>query len=330
MANLYQEENPIICMDNFTGKPVNYYWLNDAHFAEQFPREWAHSQLPNTGSECWLCMTHGSWCGVLIGYCRSCAKLYRECGNNRGPGFISLGTEYDETDPSSANMTYLAGVPWRKVGKHELLEEQLRQYYYNQANVKLSKKLEKSDRKISFKRDALGGKEKMKIVQLEKQLKIREKAEKKQMKRSVEIESLIYMALAENEVDLLDGYETDIKIIDKSVKMIEATIGSYYSDPEFWDGHSLTRLGQEKTQKMTQKISDLRSKKNKIEKNVTHDELNHIEAYIKCLLKGELVLDSFTRTLPVSDNSYYWAVTPLIAFNDFVDRNELNIEELTY
>ena len=213
MAHIFQDENPIVCMDTATGKPSNHYWLNGVHFAEQFPRNWAYSQLPNTGSECRTCMTDAAWCGVIIGYCRQCAKLYRECGDDRGPGFTAFGTEYDETDPASATMTYMADVEWRKVGKPEWLEQQLRQYYYKHANAELSKKLDKSKRKVWCKRDALGGETRMRLAQMEKQIQIRQKVQKKQMKRSVKIELLIHSALLENEVERLNGYKTDIKII---------------------------------------------------------------------------------------------------------------------
>ena len=335
MAHIFQDENPIVCMDNATGKPSNHYWLNGVHFAEQFPRNWAYSQLPNTGSECRTCMTDASWCGVIIGYCRQCAKLYRECGDDRGPGFTAFGTEYDETDPASAHITYMADVEWRNVGKHELLEQQLRQYYYKHVNAELSKKLDKSKRKVWCKRDALGGETRMRLAQMEKQIQIRQKAQKKQMKRSVKIELLIHSNLRENEVERLNGYKTDIKIIDNSVKIIEADIGSCHSHPSLWDGHTLTRLGQEKIQEMMQKIRKLHHQKRKIEENVNRDELDRIDAFIGCLRKGDLLSQNLLFPMHcinsslIPDISVDWALRPSSAYYDFIDRNELNIEELT-
>lgn len=344
MANSIQDENPIICIDEATGKPLNYYWLNNAHFAEQFPHKWAHSQLPNTGTECSVCMVKGSWAGVVIGYCRQCANLYRDSGDDRGPGFRNVGIEYDETDPTSANMTYMANVPWEKVGKTEHLEEQLRQYYYNQAYNELTTKIEKSDRKIWCKRDALGGEKPMKLAQLEKQLKIRQKTQKKQMGQSIEIECCIYATLLNNEIARLSGYKTDIKIIDKSVKMIEATIGSYYSDQTLWDGHTLTRLGHENMQEMIQKIKHLLHKKRKIEQNMNRDELERIDSYMTCLINdsymtclrnGDLMSESFIRhpcCLPTplypEANEENLSNSPSFSYNHFIDINEWHIEEL--
>lgn len=290
-------------MDDATGKPTNYYWYKDTCYADQFPKEWAFFHLPKTGPECEECINSGTWCGVMIGYCRECAKLY---GGERGQGIESV-------------------VEWRKVGKSELLEEELRRYYYKQNNNKLYRKLEKSDNKLTCKRDSLGGVTKMKLAQLEKRREIRQNAIKKQLKKSIDIELRIYADLQANEVDRLQTNKKEIALLEKSISMLELSIGGYYS--KYWNGERLTPLGEEQIHRTTRKMLELRNKKRRIEE-VTRpeNELKRIEDYIKCLNRGDLL----PPTTIEEENKCTTKSSRYSAYNNAIGVNEADIDELTH
>lgn len=312
-----QDENIIIGMDDATGKPTNYYWYKDTHYAEQFPKEWAFFHLPKTGPECEECINSGTWCGVMVGYCRKCAKLY---DGERGQGFTSLGTSLGQ-GPGQ-------GMEWRKIGKPELLEEELRRYYYKQNYNKLYRKMEKADNKLRCKRDALGGVTQMKLAQLEKRREIRQNAIKKQLKKSIDIELHIYAELHANEVERIRTNKKEISLLEKSIKILELSIGGYYSDPTYWNGERLTSLGEEQIHRTTRKMRELRNQKRRIEEvTLPENELRRIEDYIKCLHGGDL-LPPATTTIeeekPCIINSRF------SAYNNAIGINETVIEELTH
>ena len=312
-------ENIIGCSDETTGAPTNYYLLYDTLYANQFPQKWAYVHIPGTGTECDLCMKDGTWCGVMIGYCRNCAKLY---DGERGPGFISPGIEYDETDPNSANMSYMANVSWRKVGKPEFLEDELRRYYYGINSTKIHKKLDKVDQKIRGKRDTFDGELQMNLAQFEKLRDIRQTAIKKQLHKSIKIEKRIYDALRANESERLMEINNDIQLLEKSIKILELSLGEQLRNPYYWNNidECLTPLGEEKIKKIQRRIYilfDRRRRLEEIEKTRTTYELNRINAYIECLNQGNLIIDNDT-----SNNRFY-------AYNNAVGIHEDCIGSLT-
>jgi|LakMenEpi03Aug12_release.lakeMendotaPanAssembly.Ray.scaffolds.fasta_scaffold247687_1 hypothetical protein len=319
------DKNIIVYMDEVTGRPKNYYLYRDMHYAEQFPRNWAVVQLPKTGPECDECMNYGTWCGVMLGYCRKCATLY---DGERGPGFVSPGVKHGNA---------MNDVVLRKVGKTELLEEELRRYYYRQNTMKLYRKMEKTDNKLRCRRDTLGGAVQLKLAQLERRREIRQTAIARQLKKSIKIELQIYSDLQTNQIERLRENKTDITVLEKSIAVTELSIGKCYSDATYWDGEQLTRLGEEQIHRSTRKIRDLRHQKRRLEEGVAsiRVELNRIEDYIGCLRNGDLLPPTEQYSIPVSlnadpDPNTEWSRNRFSAYNDAIGKNEVVIEELTH
>ena len=120
----------IIC-----GTRNNYYLYKGKLYTGTFPLKWVKSCLPETGpEECPNCEEYGSWNGVFIGYCPSCAQLYN---GKRGSGFCSYGVEQDETDMYSASQTYLAGIRWVEIGKFELFSDSMDKYFKYKLDVEI-------------------------------------------------------------------------------------------------------------------------------------------------------------------------------------------------
>jgi len=330
--SIAKDKNIVVYMDEVTGRPKNYYMYRDMHYAEQFPQKWAVFQFPNTGPECDECMNSGTWCGVIIGYCQKCAKLY---DGERGPGFVSPGVKHDNALNDDDD------VVLRKIGKTEMLEEELRRYYYSQNTVKLYRKIEKADNKLRCRRDEIGGKVQLKLAQLERNREIRQNAIARQLKKSIKIELQIYTDLHANEIDRLHENKTNLTILEKSIAMTERSISKCYCDAKnweyWWDGRRLTRMVEEQIHRLTRKISDMHHQKRRLEDavGISREELNRIDSYIGCLRRGDLFPPTEQYSVPVSLNSdpdpnTEWSQNRFSAYNNAIGIHEMVIEELTH
>jgi len=95
----------------------NFKVYNEELYALEYPNEWITSHIKGTGPECYNCLDHASWRGVLIGYCGNCAQQYE--GFSRGPGFCGIAVEYKTNkcpQERSAYNTYLKNTSLEKIG----------------------------------------------------------------------------------------------------------------------------------------------------------------------------------------------------------------------
>lgn len=109
----------------------NFKTYNDELYALEFPDEWMKNHKTGTGPECYNCLDHASWRGVLIGYCGNCAQKYD--GFSRGPGFCGKAVEYivkDRPTENSAFNTYLQGVSLEDIGNIEFNPSHMLESHY--------------------------------------------------------------------------------------------------------------------------------------------------------------------------------------------------------
>ena len=322
-STLIINESIIFEMNDHTDKLTNTYWLG-AHYAKQFPHEWAYMNLPGTGRECEYCKTNATWCGVFIGYCRDCAKLYN---GERGPGFISPGIEFDENDIYSANNTYMANVEWRQVGYSKLLEGELRRYLYKKAHDELADSMAKACLKIVKNWDENDGSTKKRIAQLEKKRQLRKAAIDRQPKKSIDIEKKIYSELWRNEMDCITANKKDIIMIDKSIDILTRQVGKWLREPIYWYDDKITPLGEEKTAVIYRRIALLERQKGNIEKDTDMHEVEkkRIDKYIEVLCTDVLVPRCVEAH--VHSTACYNDVR-LTTFQDTISLNESYVAEL--
>ena len=105
----------------FLGERKHYYSYDGELYTRTFPFEWAESHLPGTGpKECLNCSWAGCWNGVFIGYCANCAHVYHL---ERGAGFVGVGKEFRDCDPSKyvSNM-YLKNITFDSIGDTDFMD----------------------------------------------------------------------------------------------------------------------------------------------------------------------------------------------------------------
>ena len=324
-STLIINKNIIIEMNDYTNKPTNNYWLG-AHYAKQFPHEWAYMNLPGTGRECEYCKLNATWCGVFIGYCSYCAPLYN---GERGPGFILPGIEFDENDIYSANNTYMANVEWRHVGYSKLLEGELRRYLYKKAHNELVDSMAKACLKIVQNWDENDGPTQKKIAQLGKKRQLRKAEIDRQKKKSIDIEKKIYSELWRNEMDCITANKKDIIMIDKSIDILTRQVGKLLREPIYWYDDKITPLGEEKTAVIYRRIALLERQKGNIEKDTDMHEVEkkRIDKYIEVLCTDVLVPRCVEAH--VHSTACYNDVR-LTTFQDTISLNESYVAELDF
>lgn len=133
--------NPLEIRSTFRGGKRRYYSYDGELYADTFPEEWAKSPAPGTGPKyCENCCFYGSWNGVFIGYCSTCAR--DEYDGSRGNGFISPGEESTDSAKDSAGdntytgafTTYLYGVNLHDVGDRKICDSYRNIIYAHLAN----------------------------------------------------------------------------------------------------------------------------------------------------------------------------------------------------
>jgi hypothetical protein len=114
----------------FHGKNRHYYEYEGVFYTGTFPTLWAETHLQGTGpKDCeWCRNQYGSWNGVFIGYCTTCAHQYK---GERGFGFY-LGEEWLEPYAQNnkknwirASDTYLCGISLDDIGDVSLCDSRL-------------------------------------------------------------------------------------------------------------------------------------------------------------------------------------------------------------
>lgn len=98
----------------------NFKVYNNELYALEYPDAWIMSHKQGTGPECYNCLDHASWRGVLIGYCGNCATKYENY--SRGPGFCGKAVEHKTPNCSqqnSAYYTYLKNANLQNIGNIE-------------------------------------------------------------------------------------------------------------------------------------------------------------------------------------------------------------------
>jgi hypothetical protein len=113
----------------FHGKNRQYYEYDGAYYTATFPALWAETHLPGTGpNDCEYCREQfGSWNGVFIGYCTSCAAF--GYNGERGFGFY-MGEELLQPYTSKnkekwirASDTYLCGISLDDIGDPDIFSD---------------------------------------------------------------------------------------------------------------------------------------------------------------------------------------------------------------
>jgi hypothetical protein len=106
----------------FHGKNRQYYEYDGAYYTATFPALWAENHLPGTGpNDCEYCLGHfGSWNGVFIGYCTTCASIgykgERGFGFYLGEELLKPYTSKNEKNWVRASDTYLYGISLDDIG----------------------------------------------------------------------------------------------------------------------------------------------------------------------------------------------------------------------
>lgn len=98
----------------------NFKVYNNELYALTYPDSWIMTHKKGTGPECYNCLDHASWRGVLIGYCGNCAQQYE--GYTRGPGFCGRAVEHKTSkcpEDHSAYNTYLKNTSLHNIGNIE-------------------------------------------------------------------------------------------------------------------------------------------------------------------------------------------------------------------
>lgn len=107
----------------FCDNKRRYYCYDEELYTATFPQEWVLNQLAGTGpKDCKKCHWYGSWNGVFIGYCVTCAKMYK---GERGRGFIGFADETTLEEAKqipSAYSTYLKDVDLDEIGDKDFMD----------------------------------------------------------------------------------------------------------------------------------------------------------------------------------------------------------------
>lgn len=83
------------------------YTYHGKTYISSFPKEWLRHKIGTGPEMCENCQYHGSYNGVFIGYCTTCAREY---SGERGNGFDNHFREQDPRGEKSATQTYLKEV----------------------------------------------------------------------------------------------------------------------------------------------------------------------------------------------------------------------------
>uniref|UniRef100_A0A6C0DU37 Uncharacterized protein n=1 Tax=viral metagenome TaxID=1070528 RepID=A0A6C0DU37_9ZZZZ len=127
----------------------NYYSYNGEHYTKTFPVIWAKTHIDGTGPKnCKSCKQYGSWNGVFVAYCVSCALKYNF---TRGYGIrYGIHNGEDNIFPCSDNYgtsvtnTYMKDICIDEVGDKERFVDSSQKYRFQSHNITMNKIAERN------------------------------------------------------------------------------------------------------------------------------------------------------------------------------------------
>ena len=96
------------------------YTYHGKTYISSFPKEWLRHKIGTGPEMCENCQYHGSYNGVFIGYCTTCAREY---SGERGNGFDNHFREHDPRGEKSATQTYLKEVRLSEIIMSDFYDE---------------------------------------------------------------------------------------------------------------------------------------------------------------------------------------------------------------
>lgn len=103
---------------DITGRKT--YTYHGKTYISSFPKEWLRHKIGTGPEMCENCQYHGSYNGVFIGYCTTCAREY---SGERGNGFDNHFREQDPRGEKSATQTYLKEVRLSEIIMSDFYDE---------------------------------------------------------------------------------------------------------------------------------------------------------------------------------------------------------------